>query len=119
MAGVASFDVALRRSKSEAVQGYSRRDDDGTRSTRLTERRPPVKPITNNLKVSPVDDLNLDELTVKELRELKIDIEMAVRTTIRDRSKPKLVSSNPAMLSPVKPIDLEREARAWLAARRK
>jgi len=66
-----------------------------------------------------VDDLNLDELTLKELRELKDNIEMAVRTTIRNRSKPKLVSRNPAMLSPVKPIDLEGEARAWMAARRK
>ena len=85
----------------------------------LTQRPPPVEPITNNLKVSSVDDLNLDELTLKELRELKDNIEMAVRTTICDRSKPKLVSSSPAMLSPVKPIDLEGEARAWMAARRK
>jgi hypothetical protein len=81
--------------------------------------RPTVEPITSNPKVSAVDTLNLDELTVKELRELKDCIEMAIRTTIRARSNLKLVSSNPTTISPVKPIDLEDEGRAWMAARRK
>ena len=73
----------------------------------------------NSLKVQYVDDICLDKLSVKELRELKEKIELAVRAAIRERNKPKLVASNPAMVAPAKPIDLESEARAWMAARRK
>jgi hypothetical protein len=66
-----------------------------------------------------VEEICLDKLSVKELRELKENIELAVRAAIRERNKPKLVASNPAKVAPAKPIDLESEARAWMAARRK
>jgi hypothetical protein len=66
-----------------------------------------------------VDDVQLDKLSVDELLELKANIELAVRAAIRERNKPKLIASNPAEAAPAKTIDLQSEARAWMAARRK
>ena len=59
-----------------------------------------------------------DKLSVDELLELKANIELAARAAIRERNKPKLIASNPAEAAPTKTIDLQSEARAWMAARR-
>lgn len=64
-------------------------------------------------------EIELDTMSVKELRQLKDDIEAAVRAAIRQRNRLKVASSTPAISAPVKPMDLEAEARTWLAARRK
>lgn len=66
-----------------------------------------------------VVEIELDTMSVKELRNLKDDIEAAVRAAIRQRNQLKLASSAPVITAPVKPMDLETEARTWLAARRK
>lgn len=66
-----------------------------------------------------VIEIQLETLSVNELRELKANIETAVRAAIRERNQAKLAPRTPAATSPSKPVDLESEARAWLAARRK
>ena len=64
-------------------------------------------------------EIDLDTLSLKELRELKETIENAVRAAIRQRNEAKHAPARtPASTAP-KPADLESEARAWLAAKRK
>lgn len=72
-----------------------------------------------SLRMPYVVESQLDTLSVKELRELKDNIETAVRAAIRQRNQVKLISGTPAIAAPVKPMDLEAEAKTWLAARRK
>lgn len=65
-------------------------------------------------------DIDIDSLSLKELRELKTTIETAVRAAIRERNQAKFAPrSVAASTAPAKPVDLEAEARGWLAARRK
>ena len=64
-----------------------------------------------------MDDLNIDALSVSELRELKANIELAIRAAIRARNTPK-VMSNPAKAAPAKFIDLASERDAWMARRK-
>ena len=72
-----------------------------------------------SLRMPYVVEIQLDTLSVKELRELKDNIETAVTAAIRQRNQLKLISDSPAIAAPVKPMDLEAEAKTWLAARRK
>jgi hypothetical protein len=64
-----------------------------------------------------VDEIELDKLSVKELRELKDHIELAIRAMIRQRHTSKAELASPVALAPVK-VDLERERDAWMATRR-
>ena len=64
-----------------------------------------------------MDDLNIDNMTVNELREFKANIELAIRAAIRARKMPK-VMSNPATTAPAKFIDLASERDAWMARRK-
>jgi hypothetical protein len=62
-----------------------------------------------------VTNAELDKLTVKELRALNEQIEVAIRAAIRA----KRTGVNGAHAAPAeKAIDLEKERDAWLAARR-
>ena len=54
-------------------------------------------------------DAQLEKLTVKELTELRAEIEVAIRAAIRAKNSSKLGRDK---------IDLERERDAWLAAKR-
>ena len=65
---------------------------------------------------SIVDDAQLEKLTVNELRDLKDQIDLAIRAVIR-------ASRAPKPLEPVKAVeaakfDLERERDAWLLAKK-
>ncbi|MEQ1615902.1 MAG: hypothetical protein ABL904_24355 [Hyphomicrobiaceae bacterium] len=64
-----------------------------------------------------MNDHQLDLLSVNDLRELKNNIDNAIRAAIRERNKAKerpAVAIKPAPT----PFDLERERDAWIAARR-
>ena len=76
-----------------------------------------MKPIRNSLGVRDVNDHQLDLLSVKELRELKDNIDTAIRAAIRERNKAKERPVMAAKAAPT-PFDLERERDAWIAARR-
>jgi hypothetical protein len=72
----------------------------------------------NSHRNSCVDDMQLDTLSVAELRELKDTIDDAVRAVIRERNKPKpMVTAATTSAAPI--LDLASEASAWLAARRR
>ena len=64
-----------------------------------------------------VVDLQLDKLSLNELRELNENIESAIRAAIRQRSAFKAQATGPAAAAPPK-VDLERERDAWIAAKR-
>ena len=63
-----------------------------------------------------VDDAQLEMLTVKELRDLKDRIDLAIRAVIRASRAPKAAETTKAP-DPVK-FDLERERDAWLLAKK-
>lgn len=63
-------------------------------------------------------DLQIDTLTLTELRELKQNIEMAIRAAIREKNKAKTFVPAAGKVAAAR-IDLESEARAWMASRRK
>ncbi len=66
--------------------------------------------------VSIVDDAELEKLTVKELRDLKDQIDLAIRAVIRASRAPKL--AEPANAPEPAKFDLERERDAWLLAKK-
>jgi hypothetical protein len=72
-----------------------------------------------SLRMRYVIEIQLDTLSVKELRELKENIETAARAAIRERNQSKYSPRDTATATQPKPVDLESEAKAWLAARRK
>ena len=63
-----------------------------------------------------MDDAQLEKLTIKELRDLKDCIDLAIRASIRASRAPKPVAQVNAA-EPVK-FDLERERDAWLMAKK-
>ena len=63
-----------------------------------------------------MDDAQLEMLTVKELRDLKDRIDLAIRAVIRASRAPKAAETTKAP-DPVK-FDLERERDAWLLAKK-
>ena len=64
-----------------------------------------------------MDDLQLEELSVKELLVLKENVDAAIRAAIRRRTELKAAATGPIATAPVK-VDLESERDAWMAARR-
>ena len=56
-----------------------------------------------------MNDAQLEKLTVKELTELRAEIEVAIRAAIRAKNSSKLGRDK---------IDLERERDAWLSTKR-
>ena len=65
-----------------------------------------------------MDEFLLDRLSVKELRELKDGIDLAIRAVIRARRESK--AGSPAAVTPTSArIDLERERDEWIATRTK
>lgn len=64
-----------------------------------------------------MNDLQLDTLSVNELRTLKENIDTAIRAAIRERNQAKQRPMTPVQAAPTK-FDLERERDAWMAAKR-
>jgi hypothetical protein len=64
-----------------------------------------------------VNELQLDTLSVSELRTLKENIDTAIRAAIRERNQAKQRPMTPVQPAPNK-FDLERERDAWIAAKR-
>jgi hypothetical protein len=63
-----------------------------------------------------VDDAQLEKLTVKELRDLKDQIDLAIRAVIRASRAP--MSAEPVKAAEPAKFDLERERDAWLLAKK-
>jgi hypothetical protein len=68
--------------------------------------------------VLDVDDLQLEKLSVSELRELKDNVDNAIRAVIRARAQLKAQQAMPAQVKAPAKVDLERERDAWMAAKR-
>jgi hypothetical protein len=64
-----------------------------------------------------VDDFQLDKLSSQELRDLKAQIDDAIRAVIRQRAALKTSAAVP-VAAPAPKIDLERERDLWMAQRR-
>jgi hypothetical protein len=64
-----------------------------------------------------LDDAQLDKLTVKELQDLRANIDLAIRAVIRASRVGKTADPIVGPADPIK-IDLERERDAWLSAKR-
>ena len=63
-----------------------------------------------------MNELQLDQLSVRELQELKDSIETAIRALIRQRAAAKAQPVGPA--AAIRPkVDLEHERDAWIAKR--
>jgi hypothetical protein len=72
----------------------------------------------NSIRNCDVDDLQLDKLSVKELEELKSNVDTAIRAAIRQRAEIRARPMGAAAAPQVKVVDLERERDAWMAAKR-
>ena len=64
-----------------------------------------------------LDTLQLNTMTLKELNDLKIEIDTAIRASIRKRAEEKSQAGPKASSPERRTIDLERDRDAWLASR--
>lgn len=87
------------------------RDNCGSRNVELTNQS------ATKRKVQDVNEVQLDNLSLKELQELSANIDTAIRAQIRARSEMKAKPAGFAVAAPAK-VDLERERDAWIAAKR-
>ena len=64
------------------------------------------------------DGLQLDQLSVKELQELREQVHTAIRAAIRQRAEEKAKVATPVAKVPAK-VDMAAERDAWMAAKRR
>ena len=62
------------------------------------------------------DDYQFDQLTSRELSELRAEVETAIRAAIRAKQAKTVASPSPTT-TPAPKMDLERERDAWLSAK--
>lgn len=76
-------------------------------------------PIVDIARMRILEHIELDKLTLVELRELRNDIDAAIRAIIRERAQAKDRMASPPPTAEARKIDLASERDAWIAARRR